>query len=274
MKRTFIYLAISIILLSSCDKKKAQEKDADLRLKRIETLIADNSYNAAKIAIDSIHELYPRLVNKRRIAGALEDTIERRESARTLAYCQNILPQKTREADSIQRNFRFEKNAKYQQYGDYIYKTQITESNLSRNYLKAYVNENADLYLVSNYCGSNIEQSSLEVAVNDLYAHTDTLSTRSAGYHSFNDGGMHWETLTFKNEADKGVCSFIAQNISARIKVTLYGKKTYIYYLADADKKAIAETYKLWIAKKDVKQLNNEIKKAQYKIDRISLQKI
>jgi hypothetical protein len=266
-------LLLVLVLLVSCDSRRKQEKLADERLKRIETLINQNSLNAAKIQIDSIHILFPRLVDKRRIAAALADTIARRESTRNLAYCDSILPTKQREADSIQKNFRFEKDKKYQEVGSFIYKTQVTESNVTRTYIKTYVDENADFYMISNYCGGKIEHTSLEVSVNDLYAHTDTLAVSNPAYHSFNDAGSHWETLTFKNEADKGVAAFIAQNMGMRIKVTLHGKKSYVYYLPDADKKAIAATYHLWIVKKDVDKLQKEIKKAQNIIARIRREK-
>ena len=273
MKKISLFWLIILLFLSSCSKREAQEKDADKRIKHIEQLIAENAFNAAKIEIDSIHLLYPRLVSKRKIAAAFEDTIVRRESSRTLAYCDSILPVKQHEADSIQKNFRFEKNAKYQEFGNYVYKTQLTESNSSRNYLKAYVDENADFFLISNYSGGKIEHTSIEVSANDVFAHTDTLSTSNAAFHSFNDGGSHWESLTFKNQEDKGVASFIAQNSGSRLKVTLYGKKPYVYYLADTDKKAIAETYQLWVVKKDVAQLQKEIKKAAVKIKRINTSK-
>jgi len=273
MKKLIPAILVMVVIFSSCNKREAQEKDADKRLKHIEQLIAGNALNAAKIEIDSIHSLYPRLVSKRKIAAALADTIVRRESARTLAYCDSILPLKQQEADSVQRNFRLEKNEKYQQFGSYIYKTQLTESNTNRIYLKAYVDENADLYLISNYCGTKIEHTSIEVSANDVYAHTDTLSTSSSAYHSFNDDGSHWESLTFKNQEDKGVTAFIAQNQGARLRVTLSGKKPYVYYLNDGDKKAIAETYHLWIVKKDVAQLQKEIKKATLKIEKINKRK-
>jgi hypothetical protein len=270
MKKIIIPVVIVLLILSSCNSRAKQEKDADKRLKHIEQLIDENALNAAKIEIDSIHSLYPRLVNKRKIAAAFEDTIVRHESARTLAYCDSILPSKQHEADSIQKNFRLEKEDKYQQFGNYVYKTQQTESNSNRTYLKAYVDENADLYLISNYCGGKIEHTSIEVAVNDLFAHTDTLDISNPAYHSFNDGGSHWETLTLKNELDKGVTGFIALNSGSKIKVTLRGKKSTVYYLADADKKAITETYHLWIVKKDVAKLLKEIKKATTKIERIN----
>ena len=272
--RGVFFVLLAFALLMSCNSREKQERLADIRLKNIEQLISNNSLNAAKIQIDSIHLLFPRLVNKRRIAAALEDTIVRRESSRTLAYCDSILPKKQHEADSIQKNFRFEKDKIYQETGNYIYKTQQVESNTNRIYLKAYVSENADLFLISNYCGGKLEHTTVEVASNELFAHTDTIDTSDPNYHSFTDGGMRWEVVTFKNDAGKDVASFVAQYTTKQIKVILHGKKNYIYYLADSDKKAILETYHFWIVKKDVVGLQKEIQKAISKIDRIkSLQK-
>ena len=268
-KHQISIIFIVLLLLFSCDSREKQQKQADNRLKHIEQLIRKNALNAAKIEIDSIHLLFPRMVDKRRAAEALEDTVVRLESARTLAYCDSILPIKVQEADSIQKNFRFEINSKYQQIGNYVYKTQRTENNTNRTYLKAFVDENADFYLVSNYCGVKIEHCSVEVSVNDLFAKTDTIDTSNASNHSFTDAGTRWETVTFKNEADHGVTAFIAQYPLEKIKVTLRGKKTYSYSLESSDKKAITESYHLWIVKKDVAQLRLEIKKATLKIERI-----
>jgi hypothetical protein len=272
IKGLFFFILIFTLLIS-CDSRKKQEKEADLRLKRIEQLIDKDLLNAAKIEIDSIHSLYPRLVNKRRIAAAFADTIVRRESSRTLAYCDSILPKKQHDFDSIQKNFRFEKDKIYQEVGNYIYKTQQTESNSSRIYLKAYVDETANLFLISNYCGGKLEHISVEVAAGELFAHTDTIDTSDPNYHSFTDGGKRWEVVTFKNDAGRDVASFVAQYLSKQIKVILHGKKNYSYYMADSDKKAIAETYHLWIVKKDVVKLQHEIKKATAKIERIKLEK-
>lgn len=274
IKPHYNIILISIfIIFVSCNPRKAQEKQADERLKQIEQLINENALNSAKIQIDSIHLLFPKLVEKRRIAAALEDTIVRRESARNLVYCDSILPFKQHEADSIQKNFRLEKDTVYQQFGNFVYKTQRTESNANRTYLKSYVDENADFYLISNYTGGKIEHISVRVSINDLFAQTDSIETSNSNYHSFDDGGTHWETITFKNEADKGVASFISQYATERIKITLYGKKTYTYYLSDADKKAISETYNLWVVKKDVIKLLKEIKKSKIKIERINQRK-
>jgi len=265
--------SLFILLFSSCNSGQTQEKLADKRLKHIQLLIDNNSYNEAKIEIDSIHSLFPLLVAKRRIAAALADTISRRESSRSLEYCDSILPSKIHQMDSIQKNFRFEKNSKYQEIGNFVYKTQQTEGNATRTYLKTYVDENADVYLISNYCGQKIEHCSIEVSANDLFVYTDTIKSTDPNYHAFDDGGSHFEEVTFKNEAEKGVIEFIALSNAKLLKVTLHGKKNYIYFLSEGDRKAITETYHLWKVKKDVVQLQKEIKKATFRIGKINYYK-
>lgn len=264
-------ILIFSVVLSSCNSKEKQEKQADERLKHIEQLISENNYGTAKLEIDSIHILFPRLVSKRKIAVAYRDTIIRRESSRTLAYSDSILPIKQHEFDSIQRDFRFEKNDKYQEFGNYVYKSQITEQNASRNYLKCYVDENADLYLISNVSGSRIEHNAVQLTANEISIQTDTTNTSKANFHNFSDAGMYWESLTFKNEAESGLTTFIFENQKEKIKVNLSGKKKISYYLSEQDKKAIAATYRFWILKKDLKQLQKEIEKATIKIGNIKL---
>jgi len=268
IKLVFVFMLIFTLFIS-CNSRKELEKQADIRLKHIEQLISKNSLNAAKIEIDSFHLLFPRLVSKRRVAVAFEDTILRRESSRSLSYCDSILPYKQHEADSIQKNFRFEKDKVYQETGNYIYKTQKTESNSTRIYLKGYVDGNADFYLISNYCGKELDHVTVEVLAKDLFAHSDTTDTSDPNYHSFTDGGQRWEVVTFKNEAGKAVAAFIAQYSNMQIKVILHGKNNYSYFLDNSDKKAITESYHLWIVKTDVVKLQKEIKKAHAIIDRI-----
>ena len=274
MKIKGVFFIILVITgLISCNSRQKQEKLADIRLKHIEQLISQNSLNAAKIEIDSVHLLFPRLISKRRVAAALEDTILRRESTRTLAYCDSMLPLKSHEVDSVQKNFKYEKDKIYQEIGNFIYKTQNTEENANRTYLKSYVDDNADFYLISNYCGGKLEHTNVEVTANGLSAHTDTIDTSNPNYHSFTDEGSRWEVVTFKNKDDNGVASFISQNSSPTIKVTLHGKKNYVYYLDNSDRKAITQTYHLWIIKKDLVKLRKEIRKATNIIQRINNEK-
>ncbi len=265
-----LVLLITILFFVSCKDKEGQQKLADIRLKHIEQLILQNSFNQAKIQIDSIHLLFPRLVKKRAVAQAYADTIARRENARTLSYCDSLLVMKEKEKAELQKNFRFEKDKKYQEIGSYVYKSQTTENNATRTYLKAYVDEKADYYLVSNYCGnSKLEHISVKVSVDDLFSQTDTIPVSHAFNHSYIDGAVHWESITFKNEAEKGVSAFIAQYEAKQIKVNLIGRRSCQYILSSFDKKAISQAYQLWVVMKDVDKLKAEIKKAHSKISRI-----
>ncbi|MDD3078240.1 MAG: hypothetical protein PHH37_03930 [Paludibacter sp.] len=269
--KIFLLFFVSIAVLSSCDSRARQEKRADSLINDIREFIKSENYSQAQIYIDSIHKTYPLLVDKRKSAAALKDTITRRESAKTLDYCSNIYPQKKQELDSLQKNFRFEKNEKYQEFGNYVYKTQITEQNTDRNYLKCYVDENGDFYLISNVTGTKIEQYCIKVISGDEFALSDSIGIDKGIFHNFSDGGTYWESLTYKNDGGMPVAKFIADHSADRIKVELIGKRKYFYIMNEQDKKAITETIKFWVVKKDVLELEKKIKIATIKIGNIKL---
>ena len=271
MKFFRIFSAVAFVaVFASCNWGGLPEKQADKKLLEIEQLITDNDWAIARLKIDSIHTLFPRLVDKRKIAVALADTISRRESARMLAYCDSILPVKKAEADSLMKYFRFEKDEKYQEVGNYVYKSQITEQNTGRNYLKCYVDEKANFYLVSNVGGSRINHRNVMVSAGDGFATTENDSVAKGVFHSFTTDGQYFESLTFTN-ADGGIGGFIAANRNEKIKVTLLGSKKIEYQLPETDKKAIAASYHLWLLKKDIMRLEREILKAQVIIGNINL---
>ena len=271
MKFFRIFSAVAFVaVFASCNGGESPEKQADKKLLEIEQLIADNDWATARLKIDSIHTLFPRLVDKRKIAVALADTISRRESARMLAYCDSILPVKKAEADSLMKYFRFEKYEKYQEVGNYVYKSQITDQNTGRNYLKCYVDEKANFYLVSNVGGSRINHRNVIVSAGEGFASTENDSVAKGVFHSFTTDGQYFESLTFTN-ADGGIGGFIAANRNEKIKVTLLGTKKIEYQLPESDKKAIEASYHLWLLKKDIMRLEREILKAQVIIGNINL---
>jgi len=272
-KNYFILFSVLFMLLSCGSSRRKDEMNIEKRLAEIHLLISSSELNAAKIKLDSIHLLYPRLVGARRTAKALEDTIARRENLRTLAYCNDMLPQKRFQADSIQKNFRFEKNENYQNIGNFVHKTLNIESNTGRIYLRAYVDENADFFLISNFTGDyKLNHTCVKASAGDTYALTDSIPPDSPMNHQFSNAGIYWEIVSFKNEAAANVPVFIAQYAAERIKITLQGgSRSYSYYLTDTEKKALSETYSLWVAKKDVRMLEKEIQKANAIIERINL---
>lgn len=267
-----IFVLIVLLVFSSCNSgRKQNERDIASRFSHIEDLIGRNLLNAAKIELDSIHILHPRAIDARRTARVLQDTILLRENRRTLAFCDSILPIKQHEVDSIRRNFRLEKDETYQTVGNFVHRSLRIEQNLNRNYLRAFVDENADFFLVSQFTGNNrINHTSVRVSVGSIFATTDTIPTSSPFNHSFADGGMHWEMVTFRNEAAREVPVFIAQYADQRIRIALTGDRNAVFYLTEIDRRALADTYNLWVAMKDVVMLEREIERATAMIQLIN----
>ncbi len=266
-------LIMMVFLIASCNSSKKEELKAENQLRIIENLLEKNELNSAKIKIDSFHINFRKLVNKRRIAAAFEDTISRRESHRTLMYCDSLYPIKKKEFDSIAKNFRFEKDTVYQQYGNYIHKTQLTEQNSERNYLKCIVDENAGLNLISNYSGTKIVHKSIEVRSGDFFAVPDTTNNSNILEHYYKNESYYFERVTFKDEAAENVVKFINNNIYTGITVKLKGKTNYQYKLSNTDTKAITDSYHLWIVKKDILRLEQEKQKSKIKINKINARK-
>jgi hypothetical protein len=270
MKPTNLFLLIIIsTLLIACNSKDKEEKDADFRLNTIKELIKANKLNEAKSNIDSIHILYPRLVEKRKIAVALNDTIILRESYETLKYCTQVLPVMKEAHESLLKDFRFEKNEKYSEIGKYVYKSQLTEQNTGRNYLRCEVFENNDVFLVSEYSGSKMNHFAIKAQTANLSAFSDTL--KNGVFHTFNDGERNFESLTFKNETDSGLTAFISHNFRLPIQITLIGSRKFTYQLAESDKLALNKSYTLYKARKLMSKTENDLRIAQQRIGKINL---
>lgn len=270
MKRNiFFQLIIFSFIFVSCNSREQEEKEADKRLTSIKELIQSNKLNEAKMEIDSIHTLFPRLVNKRKIAVALNDTIILRESYRTLKYCSGILPEMKHEFEQLIKDFKLEKNEKYNEVGKYVYKSQLTEQNAGRNYLKYEVLENNEVLLVSEYSGSKINHFAIKAEANGVSAYSDTL--KNGVFHTFNDGERNYENLTFKNEADSGLTAFLSENKHAAIKITLIGSRKYTYQLSESDKVALNKAFTLSKALKLITKTENDLRIAKQRIGKINL---
>ncbi len=261
-----IAFVVLFISLSSCVSGQSDEAKAEERLQKIEQLIDEYAYNSAKSEIDSIHLLYPRMVDKRRTAQTYMDTIVRRESTRSIAYCDSMLQIKQEKAKAMEVNFKFEKDEKYQNIGSYVHRSLRTELNAGRNFLKIYIDELANIYMTSYYSGAKLNQTQLTASFGNSFAETAIIPTSNSSNYSFTDNGQRWEMLTFKNEETLPVIEFVNQYADKQVKITLKGDKNYSYILSPQDKKAIAESYNFWIEKKDISLLEKEIKKAESRI--------
>lgn len=263
---TNIIIVVAIIIFASCNNREKEEKEADGKLAEITALLKENKLNEAKAAIDSFHIKYARLVNKRKEAVVLKDSITLRESYRTVAYCNHLIPELVDKIKSLEGKFVYQKNEKYDETGRFVHKALTNELNTNKTYLKCEIDENNDVFLTSNYCGSKIKHHSLK-----LQAGGQTATAADGSFYSFNEDQKTYEQLTFKNEEDGGIIKFIKDNNNLTIKVSLEGDKDYTYELGKTYKDAIADSYLFFMAKRSVRQAENDLKLAQQRIGKIQL---
>lgn len=265
MKNTSLgLLFLAGLMFLSCNPQSKQRKEAELKLHAIENLIWENHLQEAAVLVDSVHFLYPNFIEVRTKASELKSKIDRMESERILAKIDSVMPKKQKLFDSIKNNFLFEKDSQYLTVGVYTHKSQLPENNTSRTFLKANVTENGELSLVSAYFGARpVNHDALRViADNDISIETKQDNGAHYTKQVFEETNGKREVATFNQAAENGICKFISEN--SNIKVTLAGGTPYTYSLSVADKKAITDTYQLWLVVSDMVKMKAQQKRAQF----------
>ena len=257
----FLFLICSLALISCGNSRK---QDAQRRLDKAQCLIDSMHLQQARLELDSIHLLYPKQVDMRRQAKALNDSITYIEAQRTLAYSDSLLQTLFPKADNLLKSFRHEKNDKYEDHGRYVHPLLITDRNTSRCMLQAEVTDESRLTLKSFYFGNkNINHTSVRLSCED------DENTQQGSNHSFQAEGWH-EILTFNEEQARQLLNFISANKNGRIKVTLLGDKNYIYYLQNNEKEALEKTYQLYITLSDIRHLEQQMNISRKQIEKFA----
>lgn len=103
------------------------EKKANEKLMVAQAAYERGDYEEAKSQIDSIKILYPKAFEARKAGQALMLDVETKAQQKTLAYLDSALRAKTEEFNAIKDKFILEKDAEYQQVGNYLWPTQTVE---------------------------------------------------------------------------------------------------------------------------------------------------
>lgn len=264
MKKSVYLLFCAAVLaaLIGCTGMSEQEKAAAL-LQQSRTLYAEGKSNSARLLLDSINATYPKQVETRRQAKALEDTIRYDEASRTVAYADSLLVTLMPQADELLKKFRYEKNEQYEDAGRYVHRLLTTGSNTSRCFLQACVTDTHISVVKSYYFG----QASLDQTAVELSSGGET--TRMEGHsHVFEAEGWH-SLMTFEQDKALGLLNFISSHCNDRIKVTIYGmnrngaERSTAYFLTDTEKQALQDTYQLGLIMNDIRQLEDMQKKGR-----------
>ena len=194
MKKLIVGLCATLVL-ASCGNDA--EKKANERLITARTAFEQGDYNEAKLQIDSIKILYPKAFDARREGISLMQQIELKEQQQSLVYLDSILQTKQKEFESIKNKYVLEKDAEYQQTGNYFWPTQTVEKNLHRSFLRFQVNEQGVMSMTSIYCGgSNLHHFAVKVIAPDgSFAETPA----SKDSYETTDLGEKIESFEFKS---------------------------------------------------------------------------
>ena len=262
MKKLIIFFC-GTLALTACGngiEKKANEK---LMVAKAAYERGDNE--EAKLQIDSIKILYPKAFEARKAGQALMLDVETKAQQKTLAYLDSAFQAKTEEFNAIKDKFKLEKDAEYQQIGNYLHPSQVIEKNLHRSYLRFQVNETGQMSMTSIYCDPhNIHHLAVKVTAPDgSFAETPA----SKDSYETTDLGEKIEKADYKLGEDGNVIAFLNLNKDKNIRVHYLGERSYATVMTPNDRKAVAAVYELAQLLSSITEIKKNMEEANLKIE-------
>ena len=257
-----ILLACLCCTLFSCEdvEKKAGEK-----LQAAREAFELGNYNEAKILIDSIKMLYPKAFETRRAGIGLMQEVELKEQEKSLVYLASMLHAKQMDFDAIKGKYTFEKDAEYQNIGNYLHPSQVIEKNLHRSFLRFQVDENGVMSMTSIYCGAhNIHHVAVKVTAPDG-SFAETPAAKDS--YETTDLGEKIEMADFKLGVDGNVMGFLYLNKDKNIKVNYQGERPYSITMTAADRQALVSVYELAQLLSSMTEIKKNMEEANLKIE-------
>lgn len=256
-KHLYLWLCTCVTLLLACGDSS---RDASTQYEKALQLFKAGQYESAKNAIDSIEQLYPKAFKQIKEGMLLMCRIKQKESERNLLYIDSVLKVRQSELETAKKDFRFEKDAKYQTEGNYVYNKLPKQSAITRSQLKVLVTEHGQMQLASVYYGSApLKHSSIRVTLPDKSkAETLAIGYDGANNYRFTDNGKYTEIVTYKDGQCSAVASLIADNTDKNITLTYLGGSRYTLTLDPLTREAVKATRHLYNLIRSVDDLNRE----------------
>lgn len=262
-------LLLRTLALAACGN--GIEKKANEKLMVAQAAYERGDYEEAKSQIDSIKILYPKAFEARKAGQALMLDVETKAQQKTLAYLDSALRAKTEEFNAIKDKFILEKDAEYQQVGNYLWPTQTVEKNMHRSFLRFQVDELGKMSMTSIYCGSgNIHHVGVKVIAPDgSFAETPA----SKDSYETTDMNEKIEKADYKLGEDGNVIGFINFNKDKNIRVEFIGDRSYKTTMSPTDRQAAANVYELAQILSAMQEIKKEQEAANLKIGFINKKK-
>ncbi|MDR0757586.1 MAG: hypothetical protein LBF85_07065 [Tannerella sp.] len=266
--RVTVWCGMSALLMPAAGCGKT--KEAREQLTHAHSLYESRRYTAAKNAIDTLRMNFPREVDVLKEALTLIRRVERAESEQNIAWCDSLLPIRLDEAERLKKGFVLEKNAEYEDVGNYVRQQLTVERNVERSYIRCGVDERGEIYLASVYFGSRpVNHTGLKLSAPDgTFVETATIPYDGGMNYRFKDGGNTTEVVTCKGENCIRAVQFICgTDKKTRIKAEYTGgTAAFAIYLTGADREAVRATYDLAVVLGDIERMRLEKEKSTKKI--------
>jgi hypothetical protein len=252
----YLVLALLVVACSGSPEDKASHLLSEAREN-----VEKECFDEARDLIDSLREYYPTAAEARRGALQLENELEMKAAKKELGLTDSMLCVESERLDSMKQHFVLEKDPEYQLVGYYVVPEQIG-SKMHKTALRAQVNEEGEMVLISVVHGRQLNHKTISVASSDgeMVTTPDCFSflTHSVvGYE---------EEASYKLGEDGGVIAFIANN-PGTMTVTCNGKsKPYSFQLSPSDKFAVRHCYLLARKFDSVKRLREQQEKLALKV--------
>lgn len=244
--RNFLVILLSLVLLSSCGEKKTPKQLAEEHLAKAQQLLEHENFTDAKLQIDSIKVLYPNQKQAINKGIVLLNTVELEEQRKSLVFLDSVMNSRKDQFENLKKEFVLTEGSMARNSGRYVHKRQQVKNSYDRTFIKAYLDEEGTFYITSKYAGASyIYHNSIKVYNEGLFAETNEVPEDGIDNRRYEDGGMKWETVNYRNGADNGVVSFIINNVDKPLKVQFKGKKYYYIVMEKFDKEAVRDAYLL-----------------------------
>ena len=176
-----------------------------------------------------------------------------------------MLQAKQKEFDAIKGKYAFEKDAEYQNIGNYLHPSQVIEKNLHRSFLRFQVDENGVMSMTSIYCGAhNIHHVAVKVTAPDV-SFAETPAAKDS--YETTDLGEKIEKADFKLGEDGNVMGFLYLNKDKNNKVNYQGERPYSITMTAADRQALASVYELAQLLSSMTEIKKNMEEANLKIE-------
>ena len=268
IKRHIKYI-LALILFSQCNGI-SREQQASERLQEIIRLREAGNYNLAKLKSDTLILNFSDQKEQVREAKNILKQLDIMEQERNLLFLDSMLIVQEELLVPMMKNFILS-----DEYGSdkiLIHKYQKPENCYNRTFIRAYLYESGKFFISSRYHGETwIHHQQIKVYNNNQSVLSEVVPEDDFNNTHFDDQGLKWETVNYKDGKDNGIIDYIASHWKEPLKVQFIGKGNAYIVLEQPDKEAIRDGYEISFILKEIQRIKEEKIKIKKTVEKLMI---